>query len=228
LHRDSDEGDAPKSVDSIVREMSTPAAVSTVASALRLASDSLDYLRREAEENPELPVLEFVDHVRLGLQQDRDGPGGICLSTVHQAKGLEWDYVYVIGATKNVWPGRSAGDDRLEEERRLFYVAMSRAKRELQISFLLDPGPSPFILELPETAIRERLQKPDEPERPSLQLAPREAVFRSVRELALGKMPASAPPGQLQLTAAAPPRPRQVRGFGRPRLTLVPANRDAE
>ncbi len=84
----------------------------------------------------------------------------IKLTTIHQAKGLEYDVVFLIGAADGQFPGRRAiesGD--VEEERRLFYVAVTRAKNELYISYpkvasRAGPGgmlltPSRFLLELP-------------------------------------------------------------------------------
>lgn len=82
------------------------------------------------------------------------------LTTVHQAKGLEYDVVFLIGAAENQLPTRrSVEDGDVEEERRLFYVAVTRAKNELYISYprvasRAGPGgmmlqPSRFLLELP-------------------------------------------------------------------------------
>ena len=84
----------------------------------------------------------------------------IKLTTIHQAKGLEYDVVFLIGLADGQFPGRRAienGD--VEEERRLFYVAVTRARNELYLSYpkiasRAGPGgmmltPSRFILELP-------------------------------------------------------------------------------
>ncbi len=83
----------------------------------------------------------------------------IKLTTVHQAKGLEYDVVFVIGLADGQFPGRrsiEAGD--VEEERRLFYVAVTRARNELYLCYpkiASRPGPggmintpSRFLLEL--------------------------------------------------------------------------------
>lgn len=67
---------------------------------------------------------------------------GVTLATLHSAKGLEWDYVYICGASANTLPWQSAN---LEEERRLFYVGVTRAKRSLSISYAGEP--SPFLHE---------------------------------------------------------------------------------
>jgi DNA helicase-2/ATP-dependent DNA helicase PcrA len=82
------------------------------------------------------------------------------LTTVHQAKGLEYDVVFLIGLADGQFPGRrSVESGDVEEERRLFYVAVTRARNELYMSFpkiASRPGPggmmnspSRFLQELP-------------------------------------------------------------------------------
>jgi DNA helicase-2/ATP-dependent DNA helicase PcrA len=62
----------------------------------------------------------------------------VVLSTIHSAKGCEWDVVYVIHAADGVIPSDMAsGEDDLEEERRLLYVAMTRARDRLYVTFPL-------------------------------------------------------------------------------------------
>jgi DNA helicase-2/ATP-dependent DNA helicase PcrA len=87
----------------------------------------------------------------------------LTLSSVHQAKGLEWKSVFLIWLAEGMFPNaRAIGDDDstgIEEERRLFYVAATRAKDLLHLCYpVLWPGnhsgdilqrPSPFITELP-------------------------------------------------------------------------------
>lgn len=68
----------------------------------------------------------------------KDGPDeSIVLSTIHQAKGLEWKYVFVIGLVEGQFPHYKVYDhpEELEEERRLFYVAVTRAKDELYLTY---------------------------------------------------------------------------------------------
>ncbi len=85
----------------------------------------------------------------------------IRLTTIHQAKGLEYDVVFLIGAAEGQFPGyRTIESGDFEEERRLFYVAVTRAKNELYLSYprvatRAGPGgmmlqPSRFLTELPE------------------------------------------------------------------------------
>ena len=69
-------------------------------------------------------------------QQEDDGADGIVLSTMHSAKGLEYDVVFIIDANEGVTPHKKAVMEAdVEEERRMFYVAMTRAKRFLHIYF---------------------------------------------------------------------------------------------
>ncbi len=95
------------------------------------------------------------------VEPEEDGES-IVLSTVHRAKGLEWSRVFIIGLTDGGFPpARSLGDfEKEEEERRVFYVALTRAKDELYLCYpIMDnrwydgsviKRPSPFIQELPE------------------------------------------------------------------------------
>ena len=79
---------------------------------------------------------------------------GILLSTMHGAKGLEFDHVFVIGVNEGVLPYKKAElEDEVEEERRIFYVAMTRAKKTLYISYVKEKRAkmlqiSHFLLEL--------------------------------------------------------------------------------
>lgn len=95
-------------------------------------------------------------------------PDTVKLTTVHQSKGLEFDIVFVIGVADGMFPGRRAIEaDDVEEERRLFYVAVTRAKNELYICYpkvatRAGPGgllltPSRFITEL-DTSLYEPLR----------------------------------------------------------------------
>lgn len=80
-----------------------------------------------------LTVLEFVDWMRkiTHMRRTKNEPI-LTLSTVHQAKGREWKYVYVVGCNQGTLPHK---DGELLEESRIFFVACSRAADELQISY---------------------------------------------------------------------------------------------
>ena len=73
---------------------------------------------------------------------DKQAPAmeGVTLATVHAAKGLEWDAVFLVGLTEKLMPinhAINAGDEQVEEERRLFYVGITRAREHLALSWAL-------------------------------------------------------------------------------------------
>ena len=81
----------------------------------------------------------------LNAKKDREG---VCLTTMHRSKGLEWQDVYILGASEGFVPHRNAKtDEEMEEERRLLYVAMTRAKDCLTIYYYLMKE-SPFFMAL--------------------------------------------------------------------------------
>jgi len=106
-------------------------------------------------------LREFIDHSALVSDQDdykRDAP--VTLMTVHSAKGLEFPLVFIVGLEDGLFPHSRAASDRaeLEEERRLAYVAMTRAERYLYVTHAmkrrvygeeLASEPSPFLNEMP-------------------------------------------------------------------------------
>ena len=100
----------------------------------------------EAEEDTEVsyPVFtlgDFLENISLlsnvDVEDEEDTNNKIALMTVHSAKGLEFPYVYVAGLEENLFPtgGMLASPADIEEERRLFYVAMTRAKKAVCLSF---------------------------------------------------------------------------------------------
>jgi DNA helicase-2/ATP-dependent DNA helicase PcrA len=117
-------------------------------------------------------VLSHEEFKGEPLDTQADRTGRVVLSTIHQAKGLEWSVVLAIGMTDGAFPHPSAKADplQMEEERRLFYVAVTRAKGDLIITYpVLRPSstspnylsrPSLFIQELPASCY-ERWVVPD-------------------------------------------------------------------
>lgn len=105
--------------------------------------------------------LNYIEEYTLKLRennkknnQDKDG---VALTTMHSSKGLEYDTVYIIDANEEITPHKKASfDTELEEERRMFYVAMTRAKNRLNIfyakkRFNKDMEVSRFVKEIMET-----------------------------------------------------------------------------
>ena len=92
----------------------------------------------------DLPVVTLNDYLEnvsllsaVDIEDDENGSNKITLMTVHSSKGLEFPFVFVAGMEDNIFPsgGFLASETEIEEERRLFYVAMTRAKKAVMFSF---------------------------------------------------------------------------------------------
>jgi|DewCreStandDraft_3_1066083.scaffolds.fasta_scaffold00172_22 DNA helicase-2/ATP-dependent DNA helicase PcrA len=120
----------------------------------------------EADERGE-PLREFVDRAMLVADADEYDPTApVTLMTMHSAKGLEFPIVFVVGLEDGLFPHARSSEDReeLEEERRLFYVAITRAQRQLYLTHacarrrhgrLAPTTPSRFLKELPRDLLRD-------------------------------------------------------------------------
>lgn len=88
-------------------------------------------------ENPEGTLMDFITEVALVADVDRwdTERNSVTLMTVHAAKGLEFPVVFVSGLEEGLFPLSSKEQDEMEEERRLFYVAITRAKRKVYLSY---------------------------------------------------------------------------------------------
>ena len=123
------------------------------------------------EDNPEADLTDYLSTVALITDMDTTADeGSVMLMTLHSAKGLEFDVVFMVGMEENIFPSyRSIEERKTDEERRLCYVGMTRAKERL---FLLScrqrtvynqtnmNAPSRFIEEIPQNMI-ERIGKPE-------------------------------------------------------------------
>ena len=100
-----------------------------------LFDDIVDFLRK----NPESSFETYLENASLQTSQDEIKDSNcVSMMTIHVAKGLEFDHVFVISMIDGVFPSQRTmdenGDDGLEEERRLAYVAFTRAKKHLYVS----------------------------------------------------------------------------------------------
>jgi DNA helicase II / ATP-dependent DNA helicase PcrA len=125
-----------------------------------------------------LPIAEscgadqarFLDAVALASDSDfwDARADGVALLTLHAAKGLEFPFVFIVGLEDGVLPlhwGKSDGDDEMTEERRLFYVGMTRAKDRLVLSRALkrhwrgrvrEQRPSPFLADIESELVKQQ------------------------------------------------------------------------
>jgi DNA helicase-2/ATP-dependent DNA helicase PcrA len=95
---------------------------------------------REEEGNDSCRMTDYLSEVSLLTDQDNeteDDLEKVTLMTVHAAKGLEFDAVFIVGLEEHLFPSDMSGDDerQIEEERRLLYVAMTRARKYLHLLF---------------------------------------------------------------------------------------------
>jgi DNA helicase-2/ATP-dependent DNA helicase PcrA len=130
-----------------------------------LLSSAREFERRNAED---ATLAEYLDTVALATDGDgADSGGAVTLSTLHAAKGLEFSSVFIVGLEEGYLPhGQSAEDeDELEEERRLLYVGMTRARdglaltlsdRRLVYGRIESRRPSRFLDEIPKAALEEQ------------------------------------------------------------------------
>ena len=91
-------------------------------------------VREYEEANQDATIIDYLQSVTLSSAMDNDDGKGVVIATVHGAKGLEFDTVYIVGCEEKIFPISRDDNDDIEEERRLMYVAITRAKKNLVIT----------------------------------------------------------------------------------------------
>ena len=139
----------------IIRELRSAAQDQSVIKVMKTLLERigyLDYLGKEEERTEnvkeflnaaeglgEMTLSDFLDLVLLATDEDREDSeeGKVSLMTIHAAKGLEFPVVFVVGVNEGLLPHQKSmsTQEELEEERRLFYVAITRAKQLLYLSY---------------------------------------------------------------------------------------------
>lgn len=129
-----------------------------------------DFVTSNFNEDKPVRLENFLENVALLTDQDSDDPDDknkVTLMTIHSAKGLEFPHVYIVGMEEDLFPsGRSVHSQKdLEEERRLFYVALTRAEQRVSLSHCksrykygspVSPTPSRFINEIDKEFINSK------------------------------------------------------------------------
>ena len=140
----------------------TPEAISKVENVQELLNGIKDFITDKIEEGEDASLTSFLEDVALATDFDakkNDEKPSVSLMTIHQSKGLEYLYVYIVGLEENLFPSAMSMNTRseLEEERRLFYVALTRAEKVAYLSYaqtryrwgkLVDAEPSRFLEEI--------------------------------------------------------------------------------
>lgn len=93
------------------------------------------YFREAITQNPDITLDEFLNNISLQSDQDEVGKDTIAIMSIHAAKGLEFEHLFVIGLEEEFFPLLGEGCN-MEEERRLGYVAITRAKSDLTLSYV--------------------------------------------------------------------------------------------
>jgi DNA helicase-2/ATP-dependent DNA helicase PcrA len=140
----------------------TPEAVSKVENIQELLNGIKDFITDKIETGEDATLPVFLEDVALATDFDsdkKDDTPRVSMMTIHQSKGLEYPYVYIVGLEENLFPSGMSMNTRseLEEERRLFYVALTRAEHQAYLSYaqtryrwgkLTDAEPSRFLEEV--------------------------------------------------------------------------------
>jgi DNA helicase-2/ATP-dependent DNA helicase PcrA len=150
-----------------------PEAMSVLENIEELLNSIASFTETEVRENPDgtPPTIDaWLQNVSLLTDMDNDKAedrNHVTLMTIHSAKGLEFDYVYIVGLEETLFPSQMTTDspESLEEERRLFYVALTRARKEAILTFAVSRfrwgnvtynRPSRFISEIDDRFLDRR------------------------------------------------------------------------
>ncbi len=126
---------------------------------LQIVSTMFDIIKEDSAKKPDITLKEFLDNIvkmksaeiPMEINKVVHSKSGVNFITAHSSKGLEFEHVFMIGCTKNVWDKNKGNrynysyptnvnsdvEGNVEDERRLFFVAMTRAESNLEISFAL-------------------------------------------------------------------------------------------
>ncbi len=121
-----------------------------------------EFTETAINENKTGSLVEYLENVSLLTDQDNDKPedrNKVTIMTMHSAKGLEFNNVYIVGLEEELFPSKMSFEspEDMEEERRLFYVAITRARKRVNISYALNRykwgtpttcQPSRFLLDI--------------------------------------------------------------------------------
>lgn len=157
-----------------LKKDATPEGIARIENIEELLNGIRDFIEGQKEVDGARGALsEFLEDVALATDLDKDtgDDDRVALMTIHLAKGLEFPYVFIVGMEEDLFPSAMSMNTRseLEEERRLFYVALTRAEHQAYLTYaqsryrwgkLVDSEPSRFIEEITDSFL-EYLTPPD-------------------------------------------------------------------
>jgi DNA helicase-2/ATP-dependent DNA helicase PcrA len=151
----------------------TPEAISRVENVQELLNGIRDFIVEQKDKEEDSSLEYFLEDVALAtdFDKEKEDEPRVSLMTIHLAKGLEFPFVYIVGLEENLFPSAMSMNTRseIEEERRLFYVALTRAERQVYLSYaqsryrwgkLIDCEPSRFLEEIDEQYVEDLAPKP--------------------------------------------------------------------
>lgn len=160
------------SIEGLARTSNVEELVNSVEAFIEERQEEMD----EFDENAVFTLDDFLENVTLlsnvDVNEDEDTNNKVAMMTVHSAKGLEFPYVFVAGMEENLFPSQNMmlSLQDIEEERRLFYVAVTRAKKAVALSYAVtrmrngkheSNPPSRFIKEIDSQYIENPLSDED-------------------------------------------------------------------
>ena len=155
----------------------TPEGVNKVENVQELLNGIKDFITDKIETGEDASLTSFLEDVALATDFDsdkQDEEPRVSLMTIHLSKGLEFPYVYIVGLEESLFPSAMSMNTRseLEEERRLFYVALTRAEKGAYLTYaqtryrwgkLTDGEPSRFLEEIDDQYLEYLTPKVPEP-----------------------------------------------------------------
>lgn len=129
-----------------------------------LLSGLKEYCDQQEETGESALMKDYLESIALitDLDNSNKNDAHITLMTIHSSKGLEFEHVYIVGVEENLFPKQTIATNELEEERRLFYVALTRAEKSVSVSYSLSrfthgqrtpSQPSRFICDIDEELV---------------------------------------------------------------------------
>ena len=154
-----------------LKKQGTPEAVNRIENVEELLNGVRDFVEGQRElVDAKGSLVEFLEDVALATDFDNETPNenSVSLMTIHLAKGLEFPHVFVVGMEDDLFPSAMSMNTRaeIEEERRLFYVALTRAEKQATLTYtqcryrwgkLNDAEPSRFLTEIDPSFIDNRV-----------------------------------------------------------------------